>query len=130
MPGVRKPMNPKRGLAVVFAEANHARLHGGLSLALAAAALGRPVRLFYQGEAVCALQVGRSWTGDKAYKASGLPGVGELLVQAAGMGIPMMACESGLHLCGLSAPGLVSGVETGGMVAFLADARSDELLLA
>lgn len=127
MPGVRKSV-AKRGLAVVFAEANHARLHGGLSLALSAAALGRPVRLFFQGEAVCALQVGRHWAGDKSYKAGGLPMLSDLLEQAVGLGTPMMACESGIHLCGLSSPGLIAGVETGGMVAFLADARDDELL--
>jgi predicted peroxiredoxin len=130
MPGVRKPVASKRGLAVIFAEANHARLHGGLSLALAAAALGRPVRLFFQGEAVCALQVGRQWAGDKSYRSGGLATLADLLEQARGLGLPLMACESGLHLCGLSAPGLVDGIETGGMVAFLADARSDELLMA
>jgi predicted peroxiredoxin len=119
----------QQGLALVFAEANHARLHGGLSLALAAAALGRPVRLFFQGEAVCALQVERHWAGDKPYKASGLPQIPELLDQVAGLGLPMMACESGIHLCGLSAPNLLAGVETGGMVTFLADARNDALLI-
>nr|WP_243451720.1 DsrE family protein [Sphingosinicella soli] len=118
----------QQGLALVFAEVNHARLHGGLSLALAAAALGRPVRLFFQGEAVCALQIGRHWAGDKSYKAGGLPLLSDLLDHAIGLGLPMMACESGIHLCGLSAPNLIPGVETGGMVAFLADARNDELL--
>ncbi len=118
----------QQGLALIFAEANHARLHGGLSLALAAAALGRPVRLFFQGEAVCALQAERHWAGDKSYKAGGLPRLSDLLDQAIGLGLPMMACESGIHLCGLSAPNLIPGIETGGMVAFLADAREDELL--
>lgn len=127
MPVVRKRVK-QQGLALVFAEANHARLHGGLSLALAASALGRPVRLFFQGEAVCALQTGRHWAGDKACKAGGLPLLSDLLDQAVGVGLPMMACESGIHLCGLSAPGLIAGVETGGLVAFLADARNDELL--
>lgn len=130
MPKLRQTVNAKRGLAIVFAEANHARLHAGLSLGLASAALGRPVRMFFQGEAVCALQVGRHWIGDTSYKAAGLPLIAELLDQTVGLGLSLMACESGLHLCGLSAPGLIAGIETGGMVAFLADARSDELLLA
>lgn len=128
MPVMRKSVK-QQGLALIFAEANHARLHGGLSLALAAAALGRPVRLFFQGEAVCALQVERHWAGDKAYKAGGLPQLSELLDQAIGLGLPIMACESGIHLCSLSASGLIAGVETGGLVAFLADAREDDLLL-
>lgn len=124
----RLARNP--GLAIIFAEANHARLHGGLSLALAAAAFGRPTRLFFQGESVCALQRGRNWAGDKAYQASGLPSLAELLVQAAEIGIGMMACESGLHLCGMNRTSLVEGTETGGLVAFLADARNDSLLFA
>lgn len=127
MPVMRKSVK-QQGLALIFAEANHARLHGGLSLALAAAALGRPVRLFFQGEAVCALQAERHWAGDKSYKAGGLPRLSDLLDQAIGLGLPMMACESGIHLCGLSAPNLIPGIETGGMVAFLADARNDALL--
>jgi predicted peroxiredoxin len=127
MPVMRKSVK-QQGLALIFAEANHARLHGGLSLALAAAALGRPVRLFFQGEAVCALQAERHWAGDKSYKAGGLPRLSDLLDQAIGLGLPMMACESGIHLCGLSAPNLIPGIETGGMVAFLADAREDELV--
>ena len=127
MPVMRKSVT-QQGLALIFAEANHARLHGGLSLALAAAALGRPVRLFFQGEAVCALQAERHWAGDKSYKAGGLPRLSDLHDQAIGLGRPMMACESGIHLCGLSAPNLIPGIETGGMVAFLADAREDELL--
>lgn len=110
MPSVPKNLTKKRGLAIIFTEANHARLHGGLSLALAAAAIGRPVRLFFQAEAVCALQVGRRWTGDKAYKASGMPQVTDLMNQAAEIGIARMACESGLHLCGISRQALDAGV--------------------
>ena len=130
MPRVRKSRLTPRGLAIVFAEANHARLHGGLSLALAASALGRPVRLFFQGEAVSALHVSRRWAGDQACRATGLPSLAELLQQAAAMGVPAMACESGLHLCGLGPALILPGVETGGLVAFLADARNDELMFA
>ncbi len=130
MPGVRKPIAQKRGLAIVFAEANHARIHGGLTLACAAAALGRPVRLFFQGEAVCALQIDRHWTGDRAYAAAGLPKISQLLRHAADLDVAVMACESGLHLCGLGRVTLIEGVETGGMISFLADAREDELTMA
>jgi predicted peroxiredoxin len=99
-------MPVQRGLALVFAEANHARLHAGLSLAVSAAALGCPVRLFFHGESVA-----------------------ELLATALGLGLPVMACQSGLHLCGLSAATLAGGIEAGGMIAFLADAKTDELLV-
>ncbi len=74
--------------------------------------------------------MGRRWAGDKAYIAGGLPPLCEMLKQANELGIGLMACESGVHLCGLGRRNLMDGVETGGVVAFLADARDDELLMA
>lgn len=120
----------KRGLALIFGEASHARLHAGLSLACAAVALGRPVRLFFHGEAVAALASERRWMGDQAYSAAGMPSVAELIDSAMEMGANAMACQTGLQMCGLTAMALREGVEAGGMVAFLADARDDELVLA
>jgi predicted peroxiredoxin len=119
----------KRGLALVFGEASHARLHAGLTVACAAAALGRPVRLFFHGEAVAALATERRWMGDNAYAAAGLPSVAELIGSALELGAAAMACQTGLQLCGLAADALPDGIEAGGMIAFLADARDDELVI-
>jgi predicted peroxiredoxin len=119
----------RRGLAVVLPEASHARLHAALTLACAAAALGRPVRLFFHGESVAALQPGRYWQGDGTYGAAGLPSVSELIDNALSLGARVMACQTGLQLCGLSAESLAEGIEAGGMVAFLADARGDDLMM-
>jgi predicted peroxiredoxin len=119
----------KRGLAIVLAEANHARLHAALTLACAAAALGRPVRLFFHGESVAALTPERHWQGDATYRAAGLASVAELVDNALAMGAHVMACQTGLQLIGVTAASLPERIETGGMVAFLADARDDELLM-
>jgi len=119
----------RAGLAIVLSEASHARLHAALTLACAAAALGRPVRLFFHGESVAALTAGRHWSGDATYRAAGLPSVGELVENALGMGASVMACQTGLQLIGVTAASLADGIETGGMVAFLADAREDDLLM-
>ena len=119
----------KRGLAVVLSEANHARLHAALTLACAAAALGRPVRLFFHGESVAALTPERHWQGDIAYRAAGLPSVGELVENALGLGVVAMACQTGMQMIGVTAVSLPEGIEAGGMVAFLADARDDELVM-
>ncbi len=119
----------KRGLAVVLSEANHARLHAALTLACAAAALGRPVRLFFHGESVAALTPGRHWQGDTAYRAAGLPSVGELVENALALGVAAMACQTGMQMIGVTAASLPEGIEAGGMVAFLADARDDELVM-
>lgn len=118
-----------RGLAIVLSEASHARLHAALTLACAAAALGRPVRLFFHGESVAALTTGRHWQGDGTYRAAGLPSVTELVENAIGLGASVMACQTGLQLIGVTAASLAEGIETGGMVAFLADARDDELVI-
>lgn len=115
------------GLALIFGEASHARLHAALTLACAAAALGRPVRLFFHGEAVAALSPSRHWAGDAT---AGLATVADLLASALDIGVSVMACQSGLHLCGLTPAQLADGIESGGMVAFLADARGDQLLIA
>lgn len=119
-----------RGLSLVLGEANHARLHAALTLACAAAALDRPVRIFLHGEAVAALQPSRHWAGDAAYAASAMPSIEELVASALDLDIAVMACQSGLHLCGIAASSLPEGVETGGMVAFIAGAADDEILLA
>ncbi len=119
-----------RGLALIFAEANHARLHAGLTLACGAAALDRPVMLFFHGESVAALAPGRHWQGDVPLVAAGIPSLANLFASAADLGVEIMACQSGLHLCGLSPAALHDGVEAGGMIAFLAAARDAELLLA
>lgn len=122
-------MAKRAGLAIILSEANHARLHAALTLACAAAALGRPVRLFFHGESVAALSVERHWQGDTVYRAAGLPSVAELVENAIGLGAQAMACQTGLQLVGLAAASLADGIETGGMVAFLADARDDELIM-
>lgn len=119
----------QRGLAIVLAEGSHARLHAALTLACAAAALGRPVRLFFHGEAVAALQPGRRWQGDATYAPAGLPSLAELLQSALDLGAHVIACQSGLQLCGLTPTSLAEGIETAGMIAFMADARDDELLI-
>lgn len=123
-------MTRRRGLALVFGEASHARLHTGLTLACAAAALGRPVRLFFHGEAAAALAPERHWAGDLTYAKSGLPSVGELVRSALDLGAAVMVCQTGLQMCGLTAAALDENVEAGGMVAFMADARDDDILIA
>lgn len=119
----------KRGLALVLAEGSHARLHAALTLACAAAALGRPVRLFFHGEAVAALQPGRRWGGDATYVAAGLPKLCELLESSLDLGVRVMACQSGLQLCGLTPASLDDRIEPAGMIAFLADAQGDDLVI-
>ena len=120
----------RRGLAIIFSAADHARLHAGLTLACSAAALDRPVALFFHGESVAALAPGRHWQGDVPLIVAGIPSIAALLASANDLGVAFMACQSGLHLCGLSAAALADGVEAGGMIAFLAAAQDADIILA
>ena len=87
------------------------------------------MRLFFHGESVAALQPGRHWQGDDIYRTAGLPSVGELVDTALGLGVRMMVCQTGLQLCGLTAASLDEGIEAGGMIAFPADARDDDVMM-
>jgi peroxiredoxin family protein len=116
----RTAVSRSPGLGVIVSEGRHAQLHAALSLACSAAALGRPVRLFFSGAAVSALATGHLFDEDGACAAAGVPTVGELLLSAAELEVGLTACQSGLALTGLTAPELRPGVDTGGMIAFLA----------
>ena len=60
-------------LNIIVAVAEGARLYAALEAAMAAAALGRPVRVFLQGEAAALLRDPISFVGDEARRAVGQP---------------------------------------------------------
>ena len=115
----------RQPLAIVISDPSHNRVHGALTLAAASAAIGQSVSLFFHGEAVTVLEEHRIWPADATLRSNGIPTVPELLHTALELGVNMMACTSGLHLCGMTAAVLPAGVEPGGMMAFLADAQKD-----
>lgn len=121
-------MSGLRPLNLLILDDGHARLHGGLSVAVSAAALGRPVHIFFQGLAVRALVSDRPWPEDSAARDKGVAAIKELFAQAAELGIALTACESGLHLAGLTANALPPGIETGGLIGFLSGAGEGDLL--
>ncbi len=84
-----------------------------LSLAAAAAALGRDVAMLFDGGSVAALVA-----------------PDERLTAALDLGVRIVACQSGLAACNLPAEALPAGIETGGMVGFLAQMADAQLLLA
>jgi len=114
-----------QGLSIVVAGADPARLHAALSMAAAWTALERPARIFLQAEAAGLL----SGLDDHA-SGEGQPSLGELLTESLELGVSVTACQTGLALCGLSAEGLPKGVETGGLVGFLAERGDDQLMMA
>lgn len=117
-----------RALNIIVMADDHAQVHGALSLAAAAAALGRPVRMFFQGVAVRALAEHRNWADDSALEAEGAPTISDLLTQCSELQVPVSACETGLHVTGIGAAGLRPGIETEGLIAFLAHQSDAELV--
>jgi predicted peroxiredoxin len=114
-----------QGLSIVVAGTDPARLHAALSVASAWAALERPARIFLQAEAAGLL----ARLDDRA-SAEGQPNLSELLTETLALGVSVTACQTGLALCGLSAEDLANGVETGGLVGFLAERGDDQLMMA
>jgi peroxiredoxin family protein len=125
------------------------RVHYALLLAAAAAAVNRPVTLFFTMAATRALAKPTAdgvpgWqrlTGgdmaaaaldqDKAFAAAGIAGFEELLESSVALGVRFLVCEAGLLALGLQPGDLRSDVptEVTGAVSFLADASPDGITL-
>jgi predicted peroxiredoxin len=123
-------MSDMRGLTIIVIAADPARFHAALSVAAAHAALDRLTRLFLQGEAAALLRVPIFWAEDKSYSDAGLPTLGELLTEAIALGVGITACQSGLHLAGMTAADLPPGVTTGGIIEILAEQSGNRILMA
>ena len=89
------------------------RLATALTLAAAAAALGRPVAMLFDGASVAALVRPDA-----------------LLAAALDLEVRITACQTGLADAGIAANELPPGVTTGGMVGFLATVGDAQIVLA
>ena len=118
-----------RGLTVILAEPDGERMRAALTLVAANAALGQRARLFFQGEAV-RLLVDPAAPRDAAHAAAGLPALAALFEESLGLGVEIIACQSGLHLAGLAADGLDARIGYGGAVSVMQTLGEDRLLLA
>jgi len=99
-----------RGLTIMVATGDGQRFRAALTLAAANAALGGRTRVYLHETAVQLI-------------ATDEP----LLTTALEIGATLIVCQTGLAASGLDARDLPSGVETGGLVALLADLGEDRL---
>ena len=116
-------------------------MHYALAMASAAAAMNKPVTLFFTMAAIRALTKHGGWrelpagdlspgeTGgdqDSAMTGKGLAGFEELLEACIAFKVKVLVCEMGLHALGLAKSELRDDVayEEGGIVSFLADASA------
>ncbi|NWK95100.1 peroxiredoxin [Sphingobium lactosutens] len=118
-----------RPLRIVVATADAERLRGALVLAAAQAALGAEVALFLQLDAVALLRAPIAGPRDDAHWAAGLPGLATLVGEALGLGVAIIACQSGMALAELTTEMLPVGVEIGGPVGFLQQTGDNARLL-
>ncbi|AQA00044.1 hypothetical protein BWQ93_17350 [Sphingopyxis sp. QXT-31] len=108
-------------LNIIVAVAEGRRLYAALEAAMASAALGRPARVFLQGEAAALLRDPVSFAGDAARRAAGQPELAWMVEEAIAMEVGLFVCQSGMALVGVAATELVPHVKAAGLVSFMAD---------
>ncbi len=127
-------------LSIVVYSGDYGRVH--YALAMASAAMARPVTLFFTMGAIRALTADEGWrrldAGDMApgrtgsdqdtdMSAKGLATFEELLAACIAFNVKILVCEMGLRAIGLTKADLRADlpVEDGGIVTSLADASAD-----
>ncbi len=132
---------PPDKLSIILYSGDYGRVHYALAMAAAAAAINRPVTLFFTMGAIRALTrpAKGGWaalpvtddtghgTGakqDEAMIEKGLAGFEELLEACAAFHVTIMVCEMGLRAVDLTPEDLRPDIayREGGIVSFLADA--------
>jgi peroxiredoxin family protein len=135
-------------VSLILLSGEFERVHYGLVLASAAAAIGKSATLFFTNRALQALRaVGpdgapgwRSLVGsegstggavDDEFRARGVAGFDELLSACIDLGVRFIACEMGLRTMGMPASELRADapIEIAGAVTLLADASAKGAML-
>lgn len=122
-------MSGMRPLKIVLLSPDPERFRGALTLAAAQAALGAEVAIFLQLEAAAVLRQPLTAPNDAAHMANGLPTLAELMSDATELGVRLIACQSGMELCGMEADDLPSGATVGGPVSFLQSVEDGDRLM-
>jgi peroxiredoxin family protein len=136
-------------LSIVVFSGDYERVHYALAMASAAAAVGKPVTLFFTNDATRALLKPQpdgapGWAGlrgdadgtaplkqEARRQQAGLAGLEELLLACVELGVVFMACEMGMRLARVVPESLRSDIPIarGGIVTFLSDASHHGAML-
>jgi peroxiredoxin family protein len=123
---------PSEALGILLLSGAHDRAHYAFVLATGAASIGRRVVLFATNAGCHALLA--DWSGltdaerDARITAAGVAGLDELRDAATALDIGLIACEAGLRAEGLEAAALYSGVRVAGVVTFLSEVGSGQIV--
>lgn len=104
---------------IIIAAADGRRMYSALEAAIAWVALGKSVRVFFQGEAAALLRAPITHAGDAARHAAGQPDLGWLVGEAGEMGVELFVCQSGLALVGMTMADADAIVRASGLIGFL-----------
>jgi peroxiredoxin family protein len=118
---------PPDKLSIVVFSGGYDKVHYALAMASAAAAVDRPVTLFFTMEAIRALlaEGAPDWSAEEtANREKGVATMGELMDACAQLGVAFLVCTMGLKSLGVAAHELRRdlAIAEGGIVAFLNDA--------
>ncbi|MFQ5887739.1 MAG: DsrE/DsrF/DrsH-like family protein [Candidatus Hydrothermarchaeales archaeon] len=131
-----------KGLAIIFHSGSYDRVYHGLSIALAASALGREVRMFFTYWALEHLKRGRprSLSLDKEgedhksliennLEKGHMREIPELLTQAKELGAKLYACVTSMALLNIARDELIDEVdESTGITTFLTETKEYHVL--
>jgi peroxiredoxin family protein len=127
-------VDPRPGLALIVFAGGYDRVHYALAMASAAAAINRPVILFFSGRALWTLVDGDGWKAldfaesgtsadsrDAVLAHRGVATLPELLDACRELNVRFIACEMGWRALGLEQPRLRAElrVETAGLVTLM-----------
>ena len=132
----------KAGLAIIFHSGSYDRIYHGLSIALAALALGRDVRLFFTYWALDYLRKDKPSLFkldaeaqkqrrvlEKNIERGHIQKIEELIVQAKSMKAKIYACTSSMGLLNISRNELIGEVDKSmGITTFLTETAQDQIL--
>ena len=132
----------KKGLGVIFHSGSYDRLYHGFSLALAASALGREVRLFFSYWALEYLKKDRlakvkidsegkkhKEIIEKNIERGHLEKISELIRQSKAMGVKIYACTSSMGLLNIARNELIPEVDKSmGLTTFLVETGDFQIL--
>jgi predicted peroxiredoxin len=119
-------------LGILLISGSHERAHYAFVLATGAAAIGRNVLLFATNSGCHALLA--DWRGlgdadrDAVVVSRGVAGLGVLRESAVELGVRLLVCEAGLLAEGLQSVALFPGVTVSGVVTFLIDTRTSQII--
>ena len=118
-------------LGILLRHGDHEAAHYALVVATGAAAIGRQVTIFATNAGCRLFQTARPLEADareKLLESRGVAGIGTLLAAAQDLGIRRIACEAGLRAEAIAPESLAPGVEVAGIVTFLAEIGTGQML--